>query len=76
MVRVGGVDRLALATTRADEVVAGMRACGSWVAERITAPEMGSMSRLDLALVGASHVRACLDQEQMVAAFTRVLGKP
>jgi hypothetical protein len=74
VVRVGGADHFALTTTRADEVVAGMRACGLWGAERITAPELGSVSRLDLALVGASHVRACLDQDHLVAAFTRVLG--
>jgi hypothetical protein len=74
VVRVGGADRLALTTTRADQVVAGMRACGAWAAERITAPQLGSGSRLDLALVSASHVRACLDQEHVVEAFTRVLG--
>lgn len=74
VVRVGGADRLALTTTGAAEVAAGMRACGSWAAERITAPEVSSKSRLDLALVGASHVRACLDEADVVAAFTRVLG--
>ncbi len=74
VVRVSGADCLALTTTRVDEVVAGMRACGAWAAHRITAPELDSGSRLDLALASASHVRACLDQDDVVAAFTRVLG--
>ena len=51
-----------------------MRACGSWATERITMPELTSESRLDMALVGASYVRACLDNDRLMAAFTRVLG--
>jgi hypothetical protein len=74
VVRDNGASRLSLTATCVAEVVSGMRACGSWTEERITAPELDSASPLDLALVGARHVRACLDRDDLVSAFTSVLG--
>ena len=74
VVSVAGADRFILTASCADDVAAGMRACGSWAADRITCPELDGESALDMALASASYMRACVDRADLVAVFTSVLG--
>lgn len=71
---VGGATRFAMRANGAADIIAGMRAGGEWVTERLTLPELDARSVLDRALVGANHVRRSLEAVRLVASFEQVKG--
>jgi hypothetical protein len=49
--------RFALTAADSSAIVAGMRACGEWVSEHLTIPELNARTAIDRAMVGAPFVR-------------------
>jgi hypothetical protein len=66
--------RFVVCRERSADIASGMQACGAWATERLTGPELMSPSLEGRGLVGAAHVRRCLEHPMLLSSYCRVRG--
>jgi hypothetical protein len=69
-------EQAVLVSTRADALLSWMRECGRWASERITMPELHAMTTVERALVGATRIRAYMDDPALVARYDQLMRAP